>query len=326
MIERIVTVIVTYNRKKLLAECIQAVKEQSVNTDIIVIDNASTDGTDKLKELYTDKVFYYNTGKNIGGAGGFNYGLRKAYEAGYEHIWIMDDDTVPEKTALEKLVRVAKENKDYGFLAGRVLWTDGNDCLMNRPGLVKGATTGEKLPEAVSGDTLSQKKVLHDEKLQDKSLEIKEYIPAEWATFVSLLIRREVLEVSGLPIKEFFIWGDDREYTKRVSADYNSYYVPESIVIHKMKNNSGSDISLDAFERIDRYVYAFRNEYYTAVHGKNKFRDICGYYRYVMGTIKAIILLSPDYKWKRIATVLKGMCKGWFFNPKVEKMVQSNIN
>lgn len=49
--------------------------------------------------LYIDQktIFYFNTGRNLGGAGGFNFGVRKAYEAGYDYIWLMDDDTIVEK-------------------------------------------------------------------------------------------------------------------------------------------------------------------------------------------------------------------------------------
>ena len=56
--------------------------KSSVECDILIIDNASTDNTKERVGKYIDnkKTFYYNTGENIGGAGGFNLGIKIAYE------------------------------------------------------------------------------------------------------------------------------------------------------------------------------------------------------------------------------------------------------
>ena len=86
--KKVAAIVVTYNRKELLRECLQALLAQTIsNLDILLIDNASTDGT---KEYIADiveanpSICYMNTGSNLGGAGGFHYGLKKAYEMGYE--------------------------------------------------------------------------------------------------------------------------------------------------------------------------------------------------------------------------------------------------
>ena len=134
--KRVGTIVVTFNRKKMLKECIEALLKQSYdNQEILVIDNASTDGTkDYIKKLIDHKkVFYYNTGKNSGGAGGFNYGVREALKHGYDYLWLMDDDSIAEdKDALKILVEKAAYLKDnFSFLAGLVKWTDGSLCTMN---------------------------------------------------------------------------------------------------------------------------------------------------------------------------------------------------
>lgn len=83
--EKVVAVVVTYNRKKLLEENIKALLEQEdKDFDILIVDNSSTDGTQEMVEKYkTDKLKYINTGKNLGGAGGFNFGVRQAIKQGY---------------------------------------------------------------------------------------------------------------------------------------------------------------------------------------------------------------------------------------------------
>ena len=50
------------------------------------------------------EVYCIRMNKNIGGSGGFHEGIKKAYEKGYDWIWIMDDDAEPEKTALEEMM------------------------------------------------------------------------------------------------------------------------------------------------------------------------------------------------------------------------------
>ena len=74
--DKVIAVIVTYNRKELLKECIEELtKNQEI--DFMIIDNASTDGTaDMVKNYTSDKLFYVNTGENLGGAGGFNFGIK----------------------------------------------------------------------------------------------------------------------------------------------------------------------------------------------------------------------------------------------------------
>ena len=86
---KVVSVVVTHNRSKLLRECILALSHSNVSTDIIIIDNASTDDTKNIvNDLLVENrnIMYFNTQKNIGGSGGFNYGIRKAYEMEYDYF------------------------------------------------------------------------------------------------------------------------------------------------------------------------------------------------------------------------------------------------
>ncbi|WP_295266446.1 glycosyltransferase, partial [Veillonella sp.] len=93
----VVAIVVTYNRLELLKECIQALQSQSLALDILVVDNNSNDGTrgyiEKLA-LTNKNIIYKNTGENLGGAGGFNFGLKIAAKMDYEYVWIMDDDCI----------------------------------------------------------------------------------------------------------------------------------------------------------------------------------------------------------------------------------------
>lgn len=116
----IVAIIVTFNRRNLLAKCLRAVLHQEgILCDVLVIDNASTDGTGTyIQNTYGERkdVIYINTGKNLGGAGGFKVGIREAVTRGYTYVWLMDDDTIPERNALVRLLEAGRKLGDqWGF-------------------------------------------------------------------------------------------------------------------------------------------------------------------------------------------------------------------
>lgn len=287
-------VVVTYNRKELLRECIIALKESNYdNLKILIVDNFSTDGT---KEFISDlvdgsKVLYANTGENLGGAGGFNFGMKKAVEMNCDYVWIMDDDCIVQTDSLSKLIQFAKELKDdFGFLSSVVKWTDGSICVMNAQRV--------SLSTEITDFTKNQKIKL--------------------ASFVSLFIKRETIEQFGLPIKDFFIWGDDWEYSSRISKKTPCYLVANSIVTHKCKTNMGVDIVKESSDRIDRYFYAYRNEgYFYKQNGlKGKI-----YYFLKRNLHKFKIKTSKDCKEnkkKKLAIIKKGVKASKKFNPPIE--------
>lgn len=287
---RIVAAVVTYNRKQMLVECIDALLNQTIPVDIMIIDNASTDGTKEeiIDYINEEKIIYINTGQNLGGAGGFNFALRKAIKKEYDYVWIMDDDTIPTSNALLELVRAIKDTSGrFGFLSSKALWIDGNLCKMNEQKFLDSVE--------ISGKTFRK---------------------CRQATFVSMLLPAEIVIQKGLPIKDFFIWGDDVEYTRRISKDYPCYYVPESIVIHKTVNNEGSNIAKDDISRMKRYRYAYRNEVYIAKEeGLN--RKLYQIFK-VLYHIMKVMVQSDGHKVEKIKIIIGSSIEGLRFSPVVE--------
>ena len=299
----VAAVIVTYNRINLLKQCIQCLKNQTASCDILIVDNASTDNTAAWVNDYIKDhsgVFYKNTGENCGGAGGFNIGTRWAVECGYRYVWLMDDDTLPQPDALEKLLDANTLLKgDYGWLSSVALWTDGSECKMNRQKLKKS--------------------------YYDYSFLLKYgIVQAEQATFVSLFLPVEKIRRFGLPIKDFFVWGDDIEYTRRIAVRGRipCFLVGGSQVVHATKNNDGSNIALDDPLRIDRYFYAFRNEAYLYRKEGWKGRMFCLAKR-CRDFLRIIRWGRP--RRARLHVLLRGMWAGVFFSP-TEEFVTMPIN
>lgn len=291
--KKVIAVVVTYNRKDLLRECLEALLSQDYdNCEILVVDNASTDGTkDYIKDfLKNKKIHYANTGKNIGGAGGFNYGIKEAYKIGCDYIWLMDDDSIVRKNSLKELMTADKTlGGDYGFLTSKILWTDGKPCVMNRP-----------------KKTFSSWLKDYDAKLTKVAM----------ASFVSLFLKAETVKEFGLPIKEFFIWTDDWEYTRRISRKKACYFVGDSVVTHKCKQNIGASIANVPDDRVERFKYMYRNDVYLyrreGIKGALLFRI-----RLLIHEMRLKKSSLPD---KRVrAQMMKDAIKsGKDFNPEIE--------
>jgi rhamnopyranosyl-N-acetylglucosaminyl-diphospho-decaprenol beta-1,3/1,4-galactofuranosyltransferase len=107
---KVAAVVVTYNRKDVLADCLRELLAQSRPLDeIIAVDNASTDGTYEVIRCEFADVTYVRLPENSGGAGGFHEGIKLACQKGYDWIWCMDDDGLPAPDALEKLLEHISE-------------------------------------------------------------------------------------------------------------------------------------------------------------------------------------------------------------------------
>ncbi|SCB78224.1 glycosyltransferase family 2 protein [Weissella bombi] len=286
-------VVVTYNRLPMLKEVIAALQNSETKVDnIIIVDNNSEADTEKYLTSLGNQIRYVRLPENIGGAGGFNKGVRYFMEETEDdYVWLMDDDTVPTPSALTELLKAAdKVNDQFGFLASDVRWTDNTRAKMNLPFPIN---RFKKIP-----------------------LDATEMEQLRNATFVSVMFTREIVAKIGLPVKEFFIWGDDIEYTERAARQLPGYMVPTSRIIHKMAQNVESNVSLDSIDRVPRYFYAFRNRMYFS---RNR-----GFIRFLRAHIRIayemlmIFFNGQPKKWLRVRMVIKGVVHGWFFHPAVE--------
>ncbi|MBK8611229.1 MAG: glycosyltransferase family 2 protein [Chitinophagaceae bacterium] len=182
--DKVIAVVVTYNRLALLAECITALRNQSRPLDaILVINNGSTDGTEAW--LRDQPGISYYTQKNIGGAGGFSTAIKMGFEQGYEWIWCMDDDGTPKEDALENLLQA--EPNELTLMNCAVI--DKND----RKSFVWN-TGGFKTLDEVKGNIIEG--IGHP--------------------FNGTFINRRIIERVGVPKAKFFLWGDETEYYYRI--------------------------------------------------------------------------------------------------------------
>lgn len=330
--ETVCAVVVTYNRKAMLLECLESLLKQIYPMDAIyLVDNASSDGTPELLQAkgYIEaalhpndqpmesqyavlmqsagnqdkkvKIHYVRMHKNTGGAGGFYEGIKRSYARGYDWFWLSDDDTQLASTALSELIKfkeiLESRNDDYSFLCSKVIGKTGT--LLHVP-VIDASLAENGYPKWGSY-------------LEYGTIRVRN------APFVSVIINRREVYEHGLPHKEFFLWCEDFEYTLRLSRESSGYLVGKSTAMHfrvveKMLNISDeSDI-----DRIRILGYLYRNSFYTF----NKYFGLKSAIGHAINdfiiALKQSLRRGISYKFLRIMIMIQGTLRGIFFRPKTD--------
>jgi rhamnopyranosyl-N-acetylglucosaminyl-diphospho-decaprenol beta-1,3/1,4-galactofuranosyltransferase len=300
----VAAVVVTFNRKQLLAECLDALLAQTHTVaKIIIIDNASTDGTPEyLKEkLYLEHslIEYIRLSENTGGAGGFHAGTKRAYEMGYEWIWLMDDDAEPCLNALETLA------KHFGTVPISALASTVKDAqgisLIHR-GLINFEQVFPMFHQPLDLSCYNNKNVEID-----------------MASFVGILINRHSIHKVGFPKKEFFIHHDDVEYCIRLRQAGKILLITDSVILHKdQSKNSQTEINFMGkkffkipYEKFWLTYFGRRNLIWMGKkYTKSKVVFYLSIFRIYLKAFLEILLFS-DHKFNRTYCLLES-CRDGF--------------
>ena len=284
---KVVAVVVTWNRKELLLECIDALARQTHPVErVVVVDNNSTDGTVEALEAsgLGDRVTLdlVRLTRNGGGSEGFHYGVREALRSESDWIWVMDDDCEPAVDALEKLLssRAAQDPATSG-LAPQVRDAKGQLLPMHRGRIVKRPVRAPAQGPA-AGDYDQPETEL------------------DFFSFVGPMFRTSVVRDMGPPPREYFIRFEDLEYSARAAERGRMWLVNPAVVVHK-ENVPLLSLSAKAmwanFSRKGEFrgqwmgVYGLRN----IIHGGRKHGYVNGFnaLTYVLLQVVRIALFDP---------------------------------
>ena len=195
--QRIVAVVVTFNRLGLLQRLVARLGEVPGLAEVLVVDNASTDGTGAwLASTPTTgevPLLGRTLTHNRGGAGGFHDGLAWAIDRDADLVWLMDDDGVPEADCL---ARLTPYDGELDFWGPAVLAEQDPSRLC--------------FPIRLPGSS----RVVHEMAAVERAA-VDGLIRDVVIPFNGVLVTRELVDLIGLPREEFFIWGDDVEYLWR---------------------------------------------------------------------------------------------------------------
>lgn len=272
----VAAVIVTYNRLEKLRLTLERTLAQPF-AQVIVIDNASTDGTgDYLRGIGDARLRVVHEVENRGGAGGFLRGFDlAARESGADWLVCYDDDAYPGPDALARFADLAL-GPDVGGVAAAVYFPDGRICPMNRPGqdIFRSPLA---LVQALrrSGSAVG----LGDEAYQG-------HVPLSvcFSSFVGLFVRCDLVRGPlGLPRAELFVYRDDSLYTMALTkAGYKLSFVPDLRFVHDCSTpSSGKRV----YSPLWKVYYIIRNDVPF-------FRAFAGAYFYAILPLLVVKFLS----------------------------------
>jgi rhamnopyranosyl-N-acetylglucosaminyl-diphospho-decaprenol beta-1,3/1,4-galactofuranosyltransferase len=339
---RIAAVVVTYNRRALLLQCLQALVAQSHPPDAIyIIDNGSSDGTaahlalhgfistrpGKPNAFFRDHtrisagtpepleidLYYIRFPENRGATCGFSEGMKYACDSGYNWIWLMDDDSYPDKDALRNLAPFLS-GPDTAAVAPAVKGPDGTLSLVHR-GMLNFRHIFPRIQTPLEEDLYRRGPV-----------------SIESASFVGLLVSAKSVKESGYPKSDFFLTNDDIEYCIRLSKTGKIILVPASIMYHEeaVKKNCkrvrifGKTVCRSPYDELWLKYYGFRN---LAWLGKRYIRSKYAFYieLFFYWLVQIILILMYDKKkLKRIrfyTNALGDGLKGVFDNKKPRRIL-----
>jgi rhamnopyranosyl-N-acetylglucosaminyl-diphospho-decaprenol beta-1,3/1,4-galactofuranosyltransferase len=199
---RVIAVVVTFDRLTLLRRLVERLVTVPDLHEILVLDNASTDGTGawlRSRPQAGTPLLHRTLPTNRGGAGGFHDGIAWAIDRGADLVWLMDDDGLPEPDCLARLLRHDPSTGSghvFDFWGPVVVDEADPDRLVFPIRLPGGTRVVHRMADVVAA---AEDGVIRDV-----------VIP-----FNGVLVTAELVDRIGLPREEFFIWGDDHEYRLR---------------------------------------------------------------------------------------------------------------
>jgi rhamnopyranosyl-N-acetylglucosaminyl-diphospho-decaprenol beta-1,3/1,4-galactofuranosyltransferase len=240
--ESVAVVIVTFNRADLLTRMLDGLAAQTLVPDaVFVVDNASTDHTREIltaRREHPDLPLHVtHTEENLGGAGGFRLGVRLAYDAGHDRIWLVDDDVVPATDCVEVLLAadepcVAAIREDVG---GHLVEKAALDFDLSNPLAIR------------------PKRTSVDQAYTDRK-EMPERVELQNVSFEGFMFRREVVDTIGLPDASYFIFYDDVDFAVRARrAGYRIWGLRDAVLVRQL--DFDQQHALDTWKGF----YMFRN-------------------------------------------------------------------
>ena len=263
-------IIINYNSKEVLKECLASLYESSskINFEVFVIDNASSESIKNFKSVFPQVNFIYNE-RNVGFAAANNIGIRKSKG---EYILLLNPDTIVNENSFQPMIEYLKKHVDVGIVGCKIFNAEGEieRSTHSFPTLAK---------EFVHANEFIKNIIGYDSKIssflkkifQIKSLEsywdhnsIRE---VDHVTAACMMIKREAIEKAGLLDEAFFLYNEEVEWSLRIKkAAYKSVFLPDSNIIHLFGHSTKQKVQKQTFNKllVERYrgmFYFFQKHY-----------------------------------------------------------------
>lgn len=285
---RICVVIVTWNRLEMLKTCVEAAKTNAPEADILVVDNASTDGTGEWLAPESG-ISVLSLSENTGGAGGFAAGMKWAFERGYEWMWIMDDDVVPLRDALNV---ISQYESRADVIQAAKYESNGDECVF---------------------EGLLDPRSMRRRRIPVASVPAEGFTLCNVATFEGLFVSRHAVETIGYPDASFFYGLDDLFYGYLASEKLRFIFVPVFVLKKQIDKSRAKMGGKRFYSSTPQSRYYHVRNYWKVMRYLNTTRKGSWrmYLTYAYEMTKALaITLFAEFNFKGFLHVLRGVYDG----------------
>lgn len=231
---KISVVIVSFNTQKLLKDCLNSIfkKTKGVEIQVIVVDNASSDGSQEMVRKNFPKVTLIENKKNLGFATGNNIGIKKAKG---EYILLLNSDTRLVEDSLSKMVDFMEENPKIGISSCQLVDADGEIQPSGGffPNLFRVFAWMFFLDDIPFLGSFIKSFHPHPPEFYTRDPWYKSAHFQDWVTGAFFLVRRKVIDETGLLDENFFMYVEEMDYCFRAKRKgWQVFYTPRTKIIH----------------------------------------------------------------------------------------------
>jgi GT2 family glycosyltransferase len=271
-------IILNYNGDGVLINCLSSVFASNYsNFEVIVVDNASCDGSEKLSKERFPQIELIKNERNLGYCAGNNVGIMRAKG---EYIVLLNNDTVVDPDWLKELVKAAKRHPDAAFLQPKILFEENRRVINSAGNMIHIAGFGfcRGIGEVDRGQ-------------YDREEEIG------YASGACTFARRKAIEEIGLLDSTYFAYNEDADWGWRARLlGWKTIYIPSAKIYHRLGYSWGRGLSKT------KMFYIERNRIFTLLKNYS-LKALIGLSPILMILEFAIIFYSIFRKAFRIKTV-----------------------
>lgn len=229
-------VIVTWNAKRIVQKCLQSLVQhtKNFNTEIIIVDNASSDGTPQVIREQFPQAKLVQSDTNLGFAKANNIGI--ALSTG-KYIYLINSDVVVPEGCLEEMLRYMEQHPDIGMLGPKMVLPDGSigQSCMRFPTVWNWFCRALALDSMFKGSSVFGDFLMTGFKY-DRVADVDALSGWFW------MVRREAMEQVGLLDERFFMYGEDIDWPKRFhQAGWRVVFYPGAEAVHYCAASSSQE-------------------------------------------------------------------------------------
>jgi GT2 family glycosyltransferase len=294
---KIAVVIINWNSYLHSRNCIRSLNEFIIKDfDVILVDNASTDGSgEKLRDEFNDIIFLI-TSSNLGFTGGNNIGIQYALDNQFDYILMLNNDVFVDQKFIYHLKNYLDLHPDIGAVQPLIYHHPERSKIWNGGGFFN-----RMLAKSFSNRTF------------DGNIDPKEI---DWISGCAFMVRSSVLKETGLFNEKYFAYHEDVDLSLRIKdAGYKLVFIPQAIIYHIGGGSSNSsEKRKEGYQSPDVHYYNTRNQIWIIRAWLNWYEKPIAILYHAVYSVSLAGYFLFRMRWNKLKAVVKGFVHGFTIN------------